>query len=101
MVNSRSLVGMTYSEADLFLKSLPPMVQLVVATEVNSVELVFILTVKQGCNNHGCSRCLSAHYIFGLIFFKFITCSVLIINTSNYYTTSTPATWYASEQGSD
>ena len=37
MVNGRSLVGMTHNEADLFLKSLPAMVQLVVATEVISV----------------------------------------------------------------
>lgn len=34
MANGRSLVGMTHNEADLFLKSLPGMVQLVVATEV-------------------------------------------------------------------
>lgn len=34
MANGRSLVGLTHNEADLFLKSLPPMVQLVVATEV-------------------------------------------------------------------
>ena len=34
MANGRSLVGMMHNEADLFLKSLPGMVQLVVATEV-------------------------------------------------------------------
>ena len=43
MVNSRSLVGMTCDEADIFLKSLPPTVQLVVATEVSFVAFVFIL----------------------------------------------------------
>ena len=34
MANGRSLVGLTHNEADLFLKSLPGMVQLVIATEV-------------------------------------------------------------------
>lgn len=41
MVNGRSLVGLTHNEADLFLKSLPAMVQLVVATEVFVVCFVF------------------------------------------------------------
>ena len=36
MANGRSLVGLTHDEADLLLKSLPTMVQLVVATEVIS-----------------------------------------------------------------
>ena len=34
MVNARSLVGLTHNEADLYLQTLPAMVQLVVATEV-------------------------------------------------------------------
>ena len=42
MANGRSLVGMTHNEADLFLKSLPGMVQLVVATEVISICLAFV-----------------------------------------------------------
>ena len=50
MANGRSLVGMTHNEADLFLKSLPGMVQLVVATEV-ICDLSFILRVESVVTN--------------------------------------------------